>query len=367
MLFILLFFSFLLTKVNSSFNLVADLFRDAFPQIIGHAGASYYVPESSLIGYDLAANLLADYSEPDLILTKDKYFIANHDLTLEGTTNVMDFPEYASRVSTFNIEGKDITGIYAINFTLAEIQRLTIRQRFINRSTLYNWKFGMPTLDEIIDWQISHYNISNRLVGILPELKHPDWYNEMGYPMEDLFLNVLKTRGYHVDKEDMDTPTDLTKVLPIAIQCFKSSALKYMTMKTNIPLIQLIGISDQYPTPSSVWNEKILDDIKLYAQAVGPDKNLFTSNMNTSIAKAIQMASWAHERDLAIMSWSYQPEAIYIPKQFNNDEVSELNFYYGCLGVTAVFHEAPDLARQALISCDSNNCRNLCKDVKIDM
>jgi hypothetical protein len=40
-----------------------------------------------------------------------------HDLTLEGTTNVADlFP--SSRMETFVIEGKAITGYYAINFTL---------------------------------------------------------------------------------------------------------------------------------------------------------------------------------------------------------------------------------------------------------
>lgn len=42
----------------------------------------------------MAANLLADYSEPDLVLTKDNFFIAMHDLTLEGTTNVESFPEF---------------------------------------------------------------------------------------------------------------------------------------------------------------------------------------------------------------------------------------------------------------------------------
>ena len=107
-----IFLTFIITSIYSDeFNLIASLSRDAMPQVIGHAGASGYVPESSLIGYDLAANLLSDYSEPDLILSKDSYFIANHDLTLEGTTNVADlFP--SSRMETFTIEGKSITGIY---------------------------------------------------------------------------------------------------------------------------------------------------------------------------------------------------------------------------------------------------------------
>ncbi len=67
--------SLVMQEVSSSFNAVAGLTRSAFPQVIGHAGASGYVPESTLIGYDLAANLLADYSEPDVVLTRDGQFI----------------------------------------------------------------------------------------------------------------------------------------------------------------------------------------------------------------------------------------------------------------------------------------------------
>ena len=67
----------------NAFNEISTVTRFSHPQIIGHAGASGYVPESSLIGYDLAANLFADYSEPDLVLSKDNVFFAFHDLTLE--------------------------------------------------------------------------------------------------------------------------------------------------------------------------------------------------------------------------------------------------------------------------------------------
>jgi len=343
--------------LSVEFNIIASLSREENPQVIGHAGASGYVPESSLIGYDLAANLLADYSEPDLILTKDSEFIANHDLTLEGTTNVASlFPP--SRMETFVIEGKSITGYYAINFTLAEVKTLTIKQRFSDRSTLYNWLFQMPTIDEIIDWQISHYNNTNRLVGIYPELKHPDFYNSMGYPMEILLLQKLKEKGYHTDYDDMNTPNDLNKVVPVAIQCFKAPSLKLLSKLTRIPLVQLIGTSDELPYPSLVWNEKILDDIKTYAQAASPDKKIFTTDMNTTVEEAIIMRKWAFERNLQFVPWSFQLENQYIPKQFNNDSRAEVQFFYGCLQANAIFHEFPDFARAVKDECRSNDSNN---------
>jgi hypothetical protein len=69
----------------------------------------------------------------------------------------------------------------------------------------------------------------------------------MGYPMEDLFLKKLSSAGYSI--QGAHTPRDLTKVLPIVIQCFKASSLKYLFTKTNIPLVQLLGVSEEYPTP----------------------------------------------------------------------------------------------------------------------
>jgi hypothetical protein len=65
--------------------------------------------------------------------------------------------------------------------------------------------------------------------------------------MEDLFLKKITLYGYSVT--NINTPRDLRNVVPMAIQCFKSSSLKYLSTRTNIPLVQLIGISDEYPTP----------------------------------------------------------------------------------------------------------------------
>ncbi len=140
--------------------------------------------------------------------------------------------------------------------------------------------------------------------------------------MEDLFLKKLEQYGYHINDEN--TPRDLTKVLPIAIQCFKSPSLKYLATKTNIPLVQLLGTSSELPTPEMVYNKQVLDEIMKYAQAVSPDKNMFTLDMGIGVKKAMQMRSWAKERNLVFVPWSFQQEDQYIPTQFNNDPVMEL-------------------------------------------
>ena len=62
----LLFFNIILASVFAYMPPVAK-----HPQIISHRGASGYVPEHSLAAYQLAIDLLTDYIEPDLCVSKD--------------------------------------------------------------------------------------------------------------------------------------------------------------------------------------------------------------------------------------------------------------------------------------------------------
>ena len=58
------------------------------PLVIGHRGASGYLPEHTLESYLLAIEQGANYIEPDLVMTKDGYLIARHEPMLGGTTDV---------------------------------------------------------------------------------------------------------------------------------------------------------------------------------------------------------------------------------------------------------------------------------------
>lgn len=55
--------------------------------IIAHRGASGYAPELTMEALQLAVELGADYIEFDVHMTKDKVLVANHDVTVERTTN----------------------------------------------------------------------------------------------------------------------------------------------------------------------------------------------------------------------------------------------------------------------------------------
>ena len=78
--------------------------KENSPLVIGHRGASGFVPEHTLQSYRLAIKLGADYIEPDLVATKDGVLIARHEpiigdsdpATTGDSTNVGDHPEFAA-------------------------------------------------------------------------------------------------------------------------------------------------------------------------------------------------------------------------------------------------------------------------------
>src|SRR5689334_9719096 len=101
----------------------------ARPIVIGHRGASGYVPEHTLTSYFIAIQDGADYVEPDLVMTKDGVLVARHENEIGGTTDVADHPEFASRRATKMIDGTSITGWFTEDFTLAELKTLRARER----------------------------------------------------------------------------------------------------------------------------------------------------------------------------------------------------------------------------------------------
>jgi glycerophosphoryl diester phosphodiesterase len=150
--------------------------RENSPLVIGHRGASGFVPEHTLQSYRLAIKLGADYIEPDLVATKDGVLIARHEpiigdsdpATTGDSTNVGDHPEFASRETTKTLDGVPTKGFWASDFTLSEIKTLGARQTRGGRPTEFNGKFKIPTLQEVIDLARRESRKHGRTIGIYP-------------------------------------------------------------------------------------------------------------------------------------------------------------------------------------------------------
>jgi glycerophosphoryl diester phosphodiesterase len=60
--------------------------------VIGHRGASGYLPEHTLAAYELAIEQCADVIEPDLVSTADGVLVARHENEISGRPTSPSIP-----------------------------------------------------------------------------------------------------------------------------------------------------------------------------------------------------------------------------------------------------------------------------------
>eukprot|EP00598_Pedospumella_elongata_P004795 CAMPEP_0184978310 /NCGR_PEP_ID=MMETSP1098-20130426/8848_1 /TAXON_ID=89044 /ORGANISM="Spumella elongata, Strain CCAP 955/1" /LENGTH=369 /DNA_ID=CAMNT_0027501431 /DNA_START=41 /DNA_END=1150 /DNA_ORIENTATION=+ len=312
--------------------------RDQFPQIISHRGASGYVPEHSLQAYQLAIDLKTDYIEPDLCLSKDGVFVVLHDLLLDDVTNVAEVPKFASKKSTKLVEGKNMTGFFVSDFLYEEIEELFLKQRLPERTTLFNGVFKLPTFKEVMSMAHSQYESSGRLVGIYPELKHPGFFNSLGFHMEDMFLAELTAGGFDAYGPEVANNI-IDQVVPVVVQCFENATLSYLRSKTTLPLIYLMNKVD-----NSWYTQANIDAVATFATGLGAEKNYFA---NVDYSTAVSTIKMIHDAKLALVPWTFRADQD-INARFHGDFALENMYYYCCLGVDGVFTEFPDRSREVV-------------------
>ena len=183
------------------------------PLVIGHRGASGYLPEHTLESYRRAIELGADFIEPDLVATKDGVLVARHEPNITGTTDVSTRPEFADRKTKKVVDGVEEEGWFASDFTLAEIKTLRAIQPMAERDQSFNGKYQIPTLQEVLDLAKSEGAKANRTVGVYPETKHPTYHVNLGLKLVDRLLAVLAQYGY------------TSKNSPVIVQSFEVSNL----------------------------------------------------------------------------------------------------------------------------------------------
>lgn len=239
------------------------------PIVIAHRGASGYLPEHCLAGKAMAHAMGADYLEQDLVLSRDGVPVVLHDVRLEPVTDVARrFPARARADGHW----------YAVDFDLAELRTLRVRER-IDPATglaLYPGRFpldlersgapfGLHTLDEELSLIRGLNRSTGREVGIYPELKSPAWHCAQGRDIVAAVLPVLERHGY------------LRAGEPIFLQCFEPETLLglHRQLGRATPLIQLIGEPHWWPEPPPADFARMrtpagLIDIAAYAAGIGP-------------------------------------------------------------------------------------------------
>nr|WP_245837362.1 glycerophosphodiester phosphodiesterase [Virgibacillus phasianinus] len=194
---------------------------------IAHRGASGHAPENTMVAFEKAFEMKADYIEIDVQMTKDGKLVIIHDTTVDRTTD-----------GTGNVG----------DFTLNELQQL-------DAGSWFGKEFAgvkIPTFKEVLD-------AYRGKIGILIELKSPELYPGI----EEKVAEVLKT--YHMDKPSNNK---------IIIQSFNHESVQISkALLPNVPHGVLAGLSW-----ADVTDEQ-LAEFATYADYFNPNMNIVSSNL----------------------------------------------------------------------------------------
>jgi glycerophosphoryl diester phosphodiesterase len=310
--------------------------------VIAHRGASGYRPEHTLAAYRLAAELGADYLEPDLVATLDGILVARHENEISTTTDVADHPVFADRRITKIVGGTAVTGWFVEDFTYDELRTLRTRERMPGlraSNTAYDGREPIPAFDEIVALARRESARLGRPVGVYPEIKHPTHFRRLGLPLEELLAERLIALG--MNSADGQ----------VLVQSFEPTSLRRLAVMTGVPLVQLLddggapydftgnGDGRRYAdllTPSG------LREISTYAQVIGTHKELVVPRREDgTLGEPTALVGRARQAGLAVHAWTFRAERQYLPTGVTI--AAELDRYLAA-GVDAVFADQPDLA-----------------------
>jgi glycerophosphoryl diester phosphodiesterase len=326
--------------------------RERAPLVIGHRGASGYRPEHTLASYELAARMGADYVEPDLVITNDGVLVARHEPEISATTDVEDHPEFEDRRTTKTLEpGVTLTGWFTEDFTLAELKTLRAEERIPairQENTIYNGRYQVPTLQEVIDLTRRLSRELDRKIGIYPETKHPTYFRDIGLPLEEPLVRTLRRNGLD-DRGDK-----------VFVQSFETGNLQALDEEIDVPLVQLFGAPGNNPvgddrTYGELATDAGLQDVARYADGVGPSKDYIVPRdaAGNSLAPT-DFVQRAHQAGLVVHPYTFRNENAFLPLELRSsadpaaygDAFAEYEQFYG-LGVDGLFSDNPDTAVEA--------------------
>ncbi len=368
------------------------------PKVIGHRGASGYRPEHTLESYKQAIEKGADFIEPDLVVTKDGVLIARHEpalaiLNADGTVNfsntttdVYKHPEFADRKKTVSLDGTQITGWFAEDFTLAEIKTLRAEERLPFRDHSFDDQLQIPTLKEIIDLVKDVEAKTGKKIGIYPETKHPTYFQQ-----EATYVGTTEKINRNISQLLIDTlkANNFTDPSRIFIQSFEVGNLKQLhddimpKAGVDIPLVQLLDASDtdingkiieSQPYDLKVSGDKRtygdlrtpegLAEIAKYADGIGPWKRMIVSVKGTdangdgkaddvngdgavndadkTLLPPSTLVQDAHKAGLQVHPYTFRKEDQYLAADYKGSLNAEIQQFYQ-LGVDALFTDFPDI------------------------
>lgn len=321
------------------------------PLVIAHRGACGYRPEHSRSAYELACYLGADAIEPDIVATKDGVLVLRHENEISGTTDVASHRDFADRKTTKVIDGQKITGWFTEDFTWPELQLLRVRERIPKlRSELFDDVEGILRLTDLLEILDEQGD-----VGLVAEIKHANYFESIGLPLDELFAAELSAAGWSKDPR-------------LTVECFELTVLQQIRERgvqgeyvlllgyEGAPADEVAGRgSDAAPFSSSLTDEGLAGLAASGLHGISVDKRMLLAiDKSGDATGTTDVVERAHAAGLLVFCWTLRAENHFLAKNFRGSggagAFGQWRDEFQLImrtGLDGVFADQPDLAIEA--------------------
>lgn len=320
--------------------------------VIAHRGASGYLPEHSPAAKAAAHVMGADYIEQDLVMTRDGRLVVLHDLYLDQVTDV-------ARVFPGRQRGDG--RFYVIDFSLQELRRLSLTERFeirkgrtvprfAGRFPPRKSAFRISTFEEEIELIEGLNRSTGRTAGLYPEIKAPAFHRREGHDISRAVLEALKAYGY-IRRSD---PVFLQCFDPRELQRLKRELLPQLAM--DLRLVQLIALTSWATTPVYDGDRVMpydfdwmlapgaMSGIAAYADGIGPWLGMIVEEGSRRGNLLFSgLVAEAHAAGLVVHPYTFRADRGYVPP-YAADFEDLLSIFLFQAQVDGVFTDFPDRA-----------------------
>ncbi|KAK7329963.1 hypothetical protein VNO77_24146 [Canavalia gladiata] len=263
------------------------------PQVIARGGFSGLFPEGSPDAITLSQDISVFLC--NLQLTKDGGAFCISGITLDNATTIELFDP---KVKTYNIDGKEVQGHFAVDYTGAEIdQNVSVNQAIFSRPSFYDGTFPVLNIDALL----SGKNPPRFWLNV----QHAAFYTEHN-------INVL------------DIVLELLKVYPIEfVSASDTGFLKSINGKTSMGtkiIFQLSTYDDVEPATKQPYGTVVKDlaTIKSFASGIMvPKEYIWPVKPDKYLDLPTTLVTDAHKLGLEVYA-----------SGFANDFFSSYNYYY---------------------------------------
>lgn len=315
------------------------------PLVIAHRGASGYRPEHSRAAYELALSQGADAIEPDIVVSKDGVLVVRHDVELSQSTDVSKRVEFGDRYTSKVVDGQVVTGWFVEDFTWGELATLTCVEPYpLVRpdSAAHSRTENLLRFEDVL--QIAAK--SSKKPAVVIEIKHPTYFQSLGFPMDQLIAKVLEASPFKRNDARLIFESFEKSVLIKLRTAGVGGSHVYLCELDGgaYDELQRLGGGLSYRdelAPNGLINlAKEVDAISLDVSfLLSPDGN------------SPAVIQRAHDLGLRVYAWTLRPENKFLPRGyaegFDPKTWGRWREYFSRvldLGVDGIFVDQPDIA-----------------------